>query len=84
MTWNGSSVTTIRFLSERLVSSMSVLARTMIWPLPVDAAFLIPSCPMIVPPVGKSGPLTMRMRLSTVSAGSSMRRMMALHTSVGL
>ena len=44
----------------------------------------MPSRPMIVPPVGKSGPLTWRIRSSGVLSGLSMSWMTASHTSAGL
>ena len=41
-----------------MCSSISALLRIVIEPLPVSYAFLIPELPSIIPPVGKSGPLT--------------------------
>ena len=56
LTMYGSSVTTILFLPFA-IGSMSVTALTLILPRPVLYASLIPIFPIIVPPVGKSGPL---------------------------
>ena len=68
----GISVTTIL---ERPVdvSSISAFARSVIFPRPVAYAFLIPPLPMIIPPVGKSGPGIYSISSSSVMSGSSMQ-----------
>ena len=69
-TMNGSSVTTIavRPLSS---SSISARARTRIRPRPVTYASWMPDRPMMMPPVGKSGPGRCSIRSSTVASGLS-------------
>ena len=53
-------------------------------PRPVRNASLIPSSPMMRPPVGKSGPLTMRISSESVTSGLSISLTAALHTSARL
>ena len=69
LTINGSSVTTMRFLPFG-IGSISVTARTRILPRPVRYACSIPAVPRIIPPVGKSGPLTI-LRISSRSVWRS-------------
>ena len=69
LTWYGNSVTTICILLDRFISSIPATARTIIWPLPVSYALRMPSVPMMVPPVGKSGPVMRFMSWSTVASG---------------
>ena len=44
----------------------------------------MPSSPMMRPPVGKSGPFTMRMSSASVASGLSISFSAALHTSARL
>ncbi len=44
----------------------------------------MPSSPMIRPPVGKSGPFTMRISSESVASGLSISFIAALHTSARL
>ncbi len=55
----GTSENTISFFS------ISALALRSIFPLPVLYASMIPFLPSIIPPVGKSGPLTILIKSST-------------------
>ena len=52
------------------IGSMLVTARTLTFPRPVRYASLIPAVPRIVPPVGKSGPLTI-VKSSSISVPRS-------------
>ena len=65
---NGSSVTIIRFFPFSIVSTVET-ALTHIFPRPVRYASSIPFVPRIIPPVGKSGPLTIFM-ISSISVYS--------------
>ncbi len=68
----GSSVTTSPdFRGVRL--STETRARVLKLPRPVRYASLTPDRPMIVPPVGRSGPGTNDMRSSSEASGWSMR-----------
>ncbi len=60
-TWYGSSVT-IRLCRPLASSSTSTTARIVIDPRPVRCASAMPRLPMIVAPVGKSGPWTISRR----------------------
>ncbi len=66
-----------------LSSSMLVFARTIILPFPVRYISLIPG-PEINAPVGKSGPVTISARASTLVSGLLMYVTIASHTSVRL
>ena len=84
LTIYGSSVTTILFLPLS-IGSISVTARTLIFPRPVRYASSIPLVPKICAPVGKSGPLIIP-RISSIvvslsSSISSIRRTTPLITS---
>ena len=50
-------------------------------PLPVSKACLIPSVPSIIPPVGKSGPLTISKIVSSLQFGESILLITASITS---
>ena len=78
-TMYGSSVTTIRFLPFG-IGSISVTARTRILPRPVRYASSIPAVPRIMPPVGKSGPLTTSKISSMVVSLSSSTRLSMIFT----
>ena len=81
LTIYGSSVTTILFLPLS-IGSISVTARTLIFPRPVRYASSIPLVPNICAPVGKSGPLIIpRISSIVVSSISSIRRTTPLITS---
>ncbi len=67
-TWYGTSVTT-SFCRPFESSSMVMVARIRMEPRPVMYASLMPSRPMIEPPVGKSGPLMCFMSCATVMSG---------------
>ena len=69
-TWYGSSVTTM-LRPPFAPSSIEMTARTLIEPRPVSYASRIPCRPMIVAPVGKSGPLMNFMRSAGVASGWS-------------
>ena len=75
-TINGSSVTIMRFL-PLFIGSIFEIARTFIFPFPVLYASLIPAVPKILPPVGKSGPLT-------ISSSSSMSVSRSASTSLSM
>ena len=70
LTWKGISVTMIWDLPLE-VSSISVLALTWTFPCPVRYASWAPLLPMMTAPVGKSGPLMIFIRSSTVVSSSS-------------
>ena len=70
LTWYGSDVTIILCLLFD-ISSISVSALIIIFPRPVLYVFLIPSVPIIKPPVGKSGPLIIFIKSSSVTSSSS-------------
>ena len=73
-TWYGSSVTTMRCREPPLsASSTAALARTITRPCPVSYASRMPSRPMIVAAVGKSGPCTKFISSSVVASGLSTR-----------
>ena len=82
-TWNGISVTTIACRPARS-SSISARARSTMLPRPVSNAWRIPERPMMMPPVGKSGPGTMRIRSSSEIAGSAISASVASMISEGL
>ena len=84
LTWYGSSVTTICIRLPRFIGSISATARITIPPRPVVYAFLIPLRPMIVAPVGKSGPGISAITSSSVAFGWSMRWMIPSQSSDGL
>ena len=67
-TMNGSSDTMIAWRSLR-TSSNAATPRTGIDPRPVLYALVMPARPWITPPVGKSGPGTMRSSSSSVMPG---------------
>ena len=69
-TWYGNEETIILCLFP-LISSISVSALSVIFPLPVVYACFIPSLPRISPSVGKSGPLITLIRSSSVTSSSS-------------
>ena len=71
LTIYGSSVTTILFLPF-CIGSISVTARTLILPRPVLYASSMPSLPIILAPVGKSGPLIISRTSSILVALSSL------------
>ena len=60
---------------------MVAVPLTTIWPRPVSYASLIPSEPMIVAPVGKSGPWTRFMSWPVVASGSLSSRYIASQSS---
>ena len=66
LTWYGSSVITRHM--RPLISSVFTTARMVMRPRPVRYACSMPLWPRIVAPVGKSGPLMMRIRLSSSSS----------------
>ena len=68
LTWYGSSVTTMRPRPPD-PSSTEHTARILIEPRPVSYASRMPSRPMMIAPVGKSGPLTNFMRSFDVESG---------------
>lgn len=72
LTLYGSSVTIILYLPF-LASIISVLALTVIFPRPVAQAARIPLLPMIIPPVGKSGPGIHSIISASSASGLSMR-----------
>ena len=69
LTWYGISVTIILCLP--FSSSISVLDLTTIFPFPVSYAALIPDLPIIIPPVGKSGPFIHVIISNPVASGLS-------------
>ena len=71
-TWYGSSVITIR-CPPRSASSIDARPRTTTRPWPVWYACWMPSVPMMIPAVGKSGPLTNCTSSSTVASAWSIR-----------
>ncbi len=75
----GNWVTTMRLFPFGMVS-MSVTARTFILPRPVLYASFMPAFPMIVAPVGKSGPFTIEMTSSRRVSLSSILSSMILST----
>jgi len=79
-TWNGISRMTI-CCRPPLRSSISARERMTIRPRPVAYASRMPSSPMMMPPVGKSGPGTMRISSSREMSGLSMTAMQASITS---
>ena len=64
--------------------SIKAFALTLIFPLPVLYASLIPSKPSIVPPVGKSGPCVNSISSSIVISGLSINATVELIISVKL
>ena len=56
---------------------ISYLHLTLILPLPVVKASLIPFSPSATPPVGKSGPLTISKMVSSLQLGLSIRLIVA-------
>ena len=82
-TWYGKELTIILCLLL-LVSSISASARTVIFPLPVKYASFIPSLPIIMPSVGKSGPLIIDNNSSSVTLSSSIILIIPFITSVKL
>ena len=56
-----------------LIFSSCSLDRTVTLPLPVSYIELSPAVPEIIPPVGKSGPLTILCNCFEVLSGSSTR-----------
>ncbi len=66
------------------ICSMRALPRTLMRPRPVVYASLMPSRPKICAPVGKSGPLMMRISSSVVASGLSISLMRPSTTSVKL
>ena len=76
----GSSVTTIpSFLGETL--STETLARVLKVPRPVSYASMTPSRPIIMPPLGRSGPGTNFMSCFVVASGFPRRNIAPLITS---
>ena len=69
LTMYGISVTTILFLPLS-IGSISVTARTIIFPLPVLCACSMPERPLMMAPVGKSGPFTISITSSIVVSAS--------------
>ena len=51
------------------ISSIEVFERRVIFALPVAYAALIPALPIIIPPVGKSGPFIFSISSSSVQSG---------------
>ncbi len=80
LTSYGISVTTIFSRPPRMVS-MWVRERTTIFPRPVSYACLIPSSPWMMPPVGKSGPLTYCIKSAKSACGCFSKYKIALTTS---
>ncbi len=80
LTWNGSSLMMI-FGTFVSTSSISATPRTVSLPCPVWYADRIPARPMMIPPVGKSGPGTTFSRSSTVQCGRSITSLTASATS---
>ena len=78
----GSSVMTTAL--RRPTCSMRAVARMRNEPLPVAYASRTPSRPMILPPVGRSGPGTKRIRSSREAAGCLIRWRQACTTSTRL
>ena len=67
--------------SNPFSSTNSVLALTIILPFPCSYALLIPLSPSTIPPVGKSGPLTISINESSVQFGESILLIVASITS---
>ena len=70
LTWYGKEETIILCLFP-LISSISVSALNVIFPLPVVYACFIPSFPKIKAPVGKSGPFTICINSSSETSSLS-------------
>ena len=79
----GISVTIILSLPDFVVSSVN-FDLTVILPLPVEKASLIPFLPKIIPPVGKSGPVIWVISSLSSISGLSITAAIALQTSVRL